>query len=112
MVIANITGYMPSLDLFTISNPNGDTGQMSTIWVARLWLPGIDMDYYPVANVKFSNHATKNDVVCRNLQIDDAASYIKPFTSSLDNLIYVLVKMQSSENEEQYAFVVHSSTLL
>jgi hypothetical protein len=64
-----------------------------------------------ITTVEFANRAAKNGVVRSNLQID-AEHYIKPFTSSPDNLIYICITTSNSEEEQEYAFVVHPSALL
>jgi hypothetical protein len=69
---------------------------------------------YSITKVEFANRAAKYGVVRSNLQIDidDAEHYIKPFTSSPDNLIYICIMTWTGQEELEYAFIVHSSALL
>jgi hypothetical protein len=77
--------------------------------VARLELPNVGD---PITEVNFGNRAAKDGVVRSNVQIDDAALYIKPFTSSPNELIYVLLETWDGQTDDSCAFVVHSSVLL
>jgi hypothetical protein len=97
-----------SLDLFTLPEPQGDTGRTPMTKVAKLWLPNTS---HPIIKMRFCNPPAKNGTPHGNRQIDDAAISIKPFTNAPDHIIYCCVTTNTNFTGT-FSLIVHSSTLL
>ena len=111
MILTNIAhSGSGSLDLFIISEPNGDTGDAAAMTkVAALSLPDMS-EYSNIINLMFHTLPAKNGVVCRNDVLIDG----KPFINSPDNIICVSIEVYDYEADDMFwtSFVVHPSALL
>ncbi|KIM89354.1 hypothetical protein PILCRDRAFT_221771 [Piloderma croceum F 1598] len=98
-----------SLDLFTLPEPQDNTGEMLITKVATLRLP---FNGHSVEHISFCNPPAKNGNPRSKRQAGDTAVPTKPFANSPDNIIYCYVLVIDGEQFSSCSLVVHSSALL
>ena len=109
IVVVNAAHQDEALELYTLPEPQEDTGGATMTMVARLKLPKTD---WPIYSVTFCSPPTKNGIPRNNHQFINAAVSTRPFTKSLNNIIYCCMAVNNTREIECVSLIVHSSTLL
>jgi hypothetical protein len=110
IAVAKVAEEVRSLELYTLPEPQGDTGGTTMTVVARLQLPETLGCY--VYSLTFCSPPAKNGTPRNNPQFINAAVLTKPFTNSPDNIIYCCMGVDDTQESWCISLIVHSSTLL